>query len=390
MKTIGTNTASKSAAPAKRELTPAQKLMERAEFETVFGEIPENPQKNSTIIVFGDGNYLLRKNIIGRFIKKTSDHYLPHVKEGPPASFTMSLPRIPKSILKQQVSFYREVMRKHNNAEAYTLILWDREKEEYLVVCPKQKISGANVQYDLGNDYPSDKYIQVVSCHSHNTMGAFFSSTDDADEKGDMLYMVMGRLDQPTPQYSLRACLAGRELMKLPVTQIFDISLDDWNSEATSWTGANDFPSDWMGKLNVVGNYVRIHEVQGGSASGRYTFQETRGTPGNHYGEYVAGKYTQLSLGFEEEDTKADKRAVLACVNELSYDLRRFTIQEALQSFFEGLIENGYAEELLEALQSQDVAEALLAFDIDMPDTIDWSDDFDKVNSFVERLSRED
>ena len=41
----------------------------------------------------------------------------------------------------------------------------------------------------------------VIDLHSHGRMSAFFSSTDDADEQGFRLYVVIGNVDTDRPTY---------------------------------------------------------------------------------------------------------------------------------------------------------------------------------------------
>ena len=44
----------------------------------------------------------------------------------------------------------------------------------------------------------------VAEFHSHGTSRSFFSATDDRDEQGFRIYGVVGRLDAPLPELSLR------------------------------------------------------------------------------------------------------------------------------------------------------------------------------------------
>ena len=45
--------------------------------------------------------------------------------------------------------------------------------------------------------------------HSHGGSRAFFSATDDRDEQGFRIYVVVGRLDTPLPELSLRVGVYG-------------------------------------------------------------------------------------------------------------------------------------------------------------------------------------
>lgn len=383
------------------EKTKAQLLFEGQEYETILGAIPENPQKRSNMLVFGNGVYLMRQNIIGKFIRKVNDANLPGIGNGPEPTFELHLPKIPVDILRQQVCFYRKVMDVHQNAESYTMILWDKEDQKYIVVCPKQKISRGNVQYDLGFDYPSTRYIQVVSCHSHNTMGAFFSGTDDADEKGDMCYMVMGELNKPVPAFKIRASLAGKEVKSLRISDLFDITDEVWSALSPAWIG-DFFPTDWLGMLNVEANYISIHAVQGGSssggpfrygtfdASGRYqqlSFENYAGynTFGDESRTYRSRTHT--SGGTKNQAAEEENVGLRAIAHLFLADLKTESAADCLALFLERVIDAGYADDLEAAFADESVAEAAME-NYDSPPlfSMGWDDmDFIDENSELEK-----
>lgn len=380
--------------------TKAALLFEKQEYTTVVcadGKIPENPEKNSTMLVCGDGTYLLRKNEIGRFLRKMNSMAMPALADGPSeGEFVFSLPKIPDEILKTQVSFYRYVMLRHNDAEAYTMILWDRITKEYIVVCPKQKISKGGVQYDLGKEWSPERYLPVVSCHSHNSMGAFFSGTDDADEKGDMCYMVMGNLHKPNPTFRIRASVAGGQIKFLELNELFTIDEDNWKLQTPNWLARNEnFPKEWMDKLNVEANYVNIHMLQGGGP--RQTFR---------YGSYEEnGRYTAKWPTTEEKDRQlsffdqieaiqtSGRTSLRIAAQKFIIDLRRETVTDALSNFLDNVIDAGYVEELATAFT--DVEEIVALVDEEDPFATDINLDRDDgseipwetVNDYVKQLN---
>ena len=61
----------------------------------------------------------------------------------------------------------------------------------------------------------------VAEFHSHGSSRAFFSATDDADEQGFRIYGVVGRLDAPLPELSLRVGVYGH-FAPVEWTQVFD------------------------------------------------------------------------------------------------------------------------------------------------------------------------
>jgi PRTRC genetic system protein A len=84
------------------------------------------------------------------------------------------------------------------------------------VTRPAQERSWARV------GYRSDPTNVILDLHSHHTMPAFFSKTDDADEQGGRLYGVIGHLDQPEPQLALRLGGYGHHLYNIPALVVFE------------------------------------------------------------------------------------------------------------------------------------------------------------------------
>lgn len=70
----------------------------------------------------------------------------------------------------------------------------------------------------------------VVDLHSHNSMPAFFSGTDDRDEVGFQVYGVLGRINRLKPEYSLRVGIYGAwERVVFP--EVFDGSPGEFIDE---------------------------------------------------------------------------------------------------------------------------------------------------------------
>ena len=108
---------------------------------------------------------------------------------------------------------------------ALDIFLADPEKEHYVAVTaaagyhlyvPVQDNNGGGVTYEVGKNV-------VLELHSHGCIGAFFSSKDNADEKGLKLYGVVGKLNA-TPVVKLRIGVYGY-FQTLAWGDIFDGSL---------------------------------------------------------------------------------------------------------------------------------------------------------------------
>lgn len=77
-----------------------------------------------------------------------------------------------------------------------------REDGAYRIRQPAQEGGAARIEYAR---VPN----AVLDIHSHGTMTAFFSSTDDRDEQAFRLYMVAGRLDRLIPETKIRVGVYG-------------------------------------------------------------------------------------------------------------------------------------------------------------------------------------
>jgi PRTRC genetic system protein A len=99
-----------------------------------------------------------------------------------------------------------------SDREQYLAITWENE---YRLRMPGQDRNGASVKYET---LPSS----IMDIHSHGRMGAFFSYTDNSDEKGLRFYAVVGRLDTLLPEVELRLGVYGY-FAPLSIEDIFNV-----------------------------------------------------------------------------------------------------------------------------------------------------------------------
>ena len=98
------------------------------------------------------------------------------------------------------------------DTERFFAVRWDGKA--YRVVVPEQEGTGTSLTYR-----PTAGV--VAEFHSHGKGRAFFSKTDDKDEQGFRLYGVVGRLDTPQPELSLRLGVYGH-FAPVQWPQVFD------------------------------------------------------------------------------------------------------------------------------------------------------------------------
>lgn len=96
--------------------------------------------------------------------------------------------------------------------EHYLAVVWDRG---YHLRIPPQEGGGAGVTYER---LPHT----VLDIHSHGLMSSFFSGTDNRDEQGLRLYMVIGELGKLFPEARLRVGVYGY-FAELELNEVFGV-----------------------------------------------------------------------------------------------------------------------------------------------------------------------
>lgn len=148
--------------------------------------------------------------------------------------------KVPFFLLSRIVAFFRAVMAlRKSEVEAHAWIVWNKEKG-YHIVIPEQNVSKASVHFEY-KDVNNYGDIVVVDIHSHNTMSAFYSGTDNnSDEKSVNYSMVVGQLKPETYTYVIRFNLYKTKV----AAQLKDV-FDDVTEDSF------EVPKEWLEKIKV-------------------------------------------------------------------------------------------------------------------------------------------
>ncbi len=197
-------------------------------------------------VVGSDGVYLVRKNNVGTFIAKTDK-----VAGGCQlvSQVRLETPKVPYELLCDIMAFFKEVYRQRKS-EAAAQIFWDEENREYFVHIPKQEVSGGSCKY-FNDEQLIDNYPLVIDIHSHGNMGAFFSNTDDKDDKDLRIYGVVGKLDSAAPEYKFRFGY-GDGTKEINVRDVFEMPFEE-----------GSFPDEWLDQLQEPPKSAYIANAQG-------------------------------------------------------------------------------------------------------------------------------
>lgn len=153
-------------------------------------------------------------------------------------------------MLEEIIQFFRDVMNiKKADQEAMAHILWN-ETEGYHISIPNQTVSKASARYEFDHIKKGD--VIVLDIHSHNTMGAFFSGTDNTDDRKFIGYSgVAGNLDKRDPALIWRFNL--NELKRdCKIDEIFNVERNDIV-----------VPKEWLEKVKTQSYGVTTYGGQG-------------------------------------------------------------------------------------------------------------------------------
>jgi hypothetical protein len=284
--------ATPAAAP---KLSPAQEALAfslaRQSTGYHFGpQEAEGYDKNTNIVIAKNGIFRVVKTAIAIFTTKIGDMTqgyvvpgLPEMKEG----VELLIPKIPFKYWLMPLSWYKDVNAK-DRSEASVLFFWNHNNEEIptqyndntdvhgvtedgqlVMYCPKQKNSGGLSEFH--NDgmvkWLREKTTPLLETHSHNTMKAYFSGTDDANENFYQFYAVYGEVDKDQPMFAFRFC-SGKHKVEISPWHLFEapafqvaakLIVDGVEYECAAPTAYNgpwpkiDYPTDWMAQHTLTG-----------------------------------------------------------------------------------------------------------------------------------------
>lgn len=193
-------------------------------------------------VLTGDGiikHHKLRGQ--NRFIRLAVDSLPKNYKAAPVYQEINFLPngKIPIELFDKVVAFFKKVMEvKKSELEAMIWICWDAENGYHLIV-PDQRVSKASASYDWAS-LPAGKTI-VVDIHSHNTMGAFFSGTDNRDDQSNIGFSgVVGHLKSEEPATVWRFNYRDKKI-ECNLEDIFILPVRE----------EQEAPDEWLSKINT-------------------------------------------------------------------------------------------------------------------------------------------
>ncbi len=120
------------------------------------------------------------------------------------------LPRVHR----EAMAFFHDLAKVALPNEVLIQCHWSMSFCQWFGILPAQTGSPGSIEY-------CDESHAVIDLHSHGTLPAFFSQTDDADEQGFRFYVVIGKIGTPEPEIACRVGIYGHH-MRVPASTLFD------------------------------------------------------------------------------------------------------------------------------------------------------------------------
>lgn len=287
--------------------------------------IPEDCKKGVVYCLQGDGLWEKRSNKLGTFYSHLFEMNIPGLDETLTAGFDLKVPKIPASLLGTIITFFRKIYEQHHS-EAFLQCLFDVEKEEYILHCPKQVVSAGSVHYNHDLDFEAGK-IQVMEIHSHGDMGAFFSGTDDDDEKNDRFFGVVGSIKKFFPDLKLRLTLGGRHY-EVDVPDLFDINNEMYHME--------NYPTTWPEQVSKI---TKKEKKKSRGKHGKFKGQEVLmfSGKGEDAEDAFGNSFYSPETAWEIEQARAERASYNAIAGRFASDYHLLNVDDDddVEEFYE-------------------------------------------------------
>ena len=176
-----------------------------------------------------DGIFLVQKNRFGISFERIQQPYKNRILRRYKFNWACEsfLQKPDKVIFEEILECFKYILDKTSD-ELLIIIYWDTiEKKHIMDIVKVQLITGGSVRYAYNKAYEmEDRYIKYLEIHSHNTMGANFSGTDNGDEKKMLcFYGVIGKINQHSNIYSVDQKFriwSGKEFREVKPWEVFD------------------------------------------------------------------------------------------------------------------------------------------------------------------------
>jgi len=166
-------------------------------------EIPDE----TCYIIGKDGIFLKKKfDLIESIVKVDGISFLNPIEQ----DVSLNVKKIDIQSFKKILAFFTWVWNTHRS-EAIIILHYNPKNKKYLLECPKQIVTGGNIDYSSDSSYVN--YLRIGTIHSHGSMSAFHSHTDIHDEiDWDGIHITIGNINKP--DYSIKTSIVSNGFRK--------------------------------------------------------------------------------------------------------------------------------------------------------------------------------
>ena len=240
--------------------------------------IPEEKTGPFMYHICSDGMYC-SKNVLGNKYVTYKVDKMPGLPVGKEDKNVLES-KIPLFLFNKTVEFFKYIIKtEKKDLEAFVLYGYNKDTKKHFIWIPEQQISAAAVSYDISEFYTLYPNCTIIGdAHSHNNMGAFWSGTDDGDDKRDRFSVVVGKLSKIFPEFKIRFCTHDKR-WDLEIDDLYEEDSDDY-----------EFNLSWEEELKKINkrtyttSYVTPHATNPNSG---------HGYSGYGYGQGYGGYYGQ-------------------------------------------------------------------------------------------------
>lgn len=235
------------------------------------GDKQEDVKDTFAYIIGRNGAFIKKENCLYSGVVKTDKaDFLEDVKPVIKLNFT----KLQKKMFQSIISFFKDVY-KRDSSEATVLLYFSLEQKKWVWGVPKQENSGGSSSYktdtmkfvdgETVTDRISPDFKLAGSIHSHASMGAFHSGTDDKDEVNfDGLHITIGNI--PTEvSYAVRWMLSGQEMKGSIAEAVEDSALQEpFPKEVMEMCRAKTYGAQFMEDGYALGEHYGEGGFRGG------------------------------------------------------------------------------------------------------------------------------
>jgi hypothetical protein len=205
-----------------------------------------DPAEPIYYLVAANGIFLVNKTPL--FTSITEAGALPGLLRQEP-TVLLSIPKVPRKIMERIYGFFREVYQRWEG-EAVAFLYYAPAIQAFGIAVPPQTLyryqSRGRWRTEHRVAYGSvprvQGYVKLGDAHSHADLPAFFSHTDDRDDRQDGLRIILGDLDRPRPDVKVSFVAQGTRFILRPEDALEDFSTPltpprAWLNKVTCQTG---------------------------------------------------------------------------------------------------------------------------------------------------------